>query len=115
MANNIRIQDFSSIYGQGLKSFIEDFLKEKAESGESLVYSIQGKIIELEASDVLWIYTKLSKGPMLWEIELLNSLAKRGEDIRYEFSNRQTLSVPARAVLDLLDSIKQLKSSEGEQ
>ena len=107
MADNIRLQDFSSIYSQGLKPFIEDFLKEKAVSGESLVYSVEGRIIELEASDVLWIYTKLSQGPDQWEIDYLKSLAQKGEDITYDFNN-QEVSVPASAVLDLLDNINKL-------
>ena len=63
MADNIRLQDFGSIYSQGLKPFIEDFLKEKAESGESLVYSIEGKIIELEASDVPLVPRRCALGP----------------------------------------------------
>lgn len=85
----------------------EDFLKEKAESGESLGYSIEGKIIELEASDVLWIYTKLSQGPEQWEIDYLKDLAKKGEDITYDFNN-QEVSVPTNAVLELLDNINKL-------
>lgn len=105
--NNIRIQDLSSIYNQGLKQFVETFLKEKAQNKESLVYSIDGKIIELEASDVLWIYGKLSEGPEEWEIRLLQDLAKTGDDIRYEFSNGNTLSLPAAAVLELLHKISE--------
>ncbi|MBR5717260.1 MAG: hypothetical protein IKX59_11785 [Bacteroidales bacterium] len=114
MANNIRIQDLGFLYAQGLKQFIEGFLKEKAESGESLVYSIYGRIIELDASDVLWLYTKLSEGPEPWEIDLLQGLAKEGKDIVYNFSNEQTLKVPAAAVLDFLDNIKKLKADERE-
>lgn len=103
--NNIRIQNLSAIYNQGLNQFVQSFLKEKAQNNESLVYSIDGKIIELEASDVLWIYEKLSNGPEDWEIKLLNDLASKGEDIRYNFASGNTLALPASAVLELLSNI----------
>lgn len=103
--NNIRIQNLSAIYNQGLNQFVQSFLKEKAQNNESLVYSIEGKIIELDASDVLWIYEKLSNGPEEWEIQLLNDLASKGEDIRYNFASGNTLSLPASVVLELLSNI----------
>jgi len=106
MANNIRLQDFGAIYDQGLVPFIQKFLKKKVESGESLVYSIEGKIIELNASDVLWVYEKFSKGAEPWEIEVLNKHEQSGEPMVYSFSN-QTISIPAKAVLDLLNRIKE--------
>ena len=37
-------------------------------------------------------------------INYLKSLAQKGEDITYDFNN-QEVSVPARAVLELLDNI----------
>ena len=109
MENNLRIQDLSSIYDRGLKPFIEKFLREKVEGGESLVYSLDGKIIELSASDIAWLYTKLSEGPQQWELELLNERAARGADVVYEFSNRN-VSIPAVAVLHLLDKVKEMSA-----
>jgi len=106
MANSIRLQDFGVIYDQGLVPFIQNFLKKKAESGESLVYSIDGNIIELNASDVLWVYDKFSKGAEPWEIELLKKHDQSGEPMEYCFSN-QKISIPAKAVLDLLNRIKE--------
>lgn len=109
MGNDVRIQDLSSIYEQGLKPFIENFLREKAEKGESLVYSLEGKIIELSAADVLWIYTKLSEGPEPWELNLLLETADRGADMVYNFANHE-VSIPAASILQLLAKVRALNA-----
>jgi len=109
MANNIRLQDFGAIYDQGLIPFIQNFLRKKAEAGESLVYSIEGQIIELDAADVLWVYEKFSKGAEPWEIKLLQQHAQSGEPMVYCFSNQQ-ITIPASTVLDLLKRIKETES-----
>ena len=102
MGNTIRISDLSDIYSAGVKNFAENLLKAKAEKGETVVYSVDGQIIKLKANDALWIYEKLSKGLADWEVSFLSDKASKGEDMQYRLEDNQTLVIPARLVLDLL-------------
>ena len=97
----IRISDLSDIYAAGVKNFAENLLKSKAEKGENVVYSIDGQIVKLKASDALWIYESLSRGLENWEIEYLSEKAAKGEDMSYWLEDNQTLVIPASLVLDL--------------
>ena len=97
----IRISDLSDIYAAGVKNFAENLLKSKAEKGENVVYSVDGQIVKLKASDALWIYESLSRGLANWEVEYLSERAAKGEDMRYWLEDNQTLVIPARLVLDL--------------
>ena len=103
MDKTIRISDLSEIYAAGVKNFAEHLLKSKAEKGETVVYSVDGQIVRLKASDALWIYESLSKGLEKWEIEFLTDKAEKGEDMHYWLEDEQTLVIPARLVLDLFD------------
>lgn len=98
----IRISDLSEIYEIGIKDFAENLLKEKAERGETVVYSIDGQIVKLKASDALWIYDKFTNGIEEWEEKILKETAERGGDMHYWFDD-QTLIIPARLVLNLFD------------
>lgn len=97
----IRIDDLSDIYAAGVKNFAENLLKSKAEKGENVVYSVNGQIVKLKASDALWIYESLSRGLENWEIEYLSEKAAKGEDMSYWLEDNQTLVIPASLVLDL--------------
>ena len=97
----IRISDLSDIYAAGVKNFAENLLKSKAEKGENVVYSVDGQIVKLKASDALWIYESLSRGLANWEVEYLSERAAKGEDMRYWLEDNQTLVIPARLVLDV--------------
>jgi hypothetical protein len=103
----IRISDLSDIYAAGVKNFAENLLKSKAEKGENVVYSIDGQIVKLKASDALWIYESLSRGLEQWEIDYLSDRAAKGEDMRYWLEDNQTLVIPARLVLDLFDRMSE--------
>ena len=103
----IRISDLSDIYAAGVKNFAENLLKSKAEKGENVVYSIDGQIVQLKASDALWIYESLSRGLEQWEIDYLSDRAAKGEDMRYWLEDNQTLVIPARLVLDLFDRMSE--------
>lgn len=105
MGKVIRIGDLSGIYAAGVKNFAENLLKSKAEKGESVVYSIGGQIIKLNASDALWVYERLSGGLSAKEIEILTERADKGEDMQYWLTDGNTLAVPARLVLDLFDRL----------
>ena len=103
----IRISDLSDIYAAGVKNFAENLLKSKAEKGENVVYSIDGQIVKLKASDALWIYESLSRGLEQWEIDYLSDRAAKGEDMRYWLEDNQTLVIPARLVLNLFDRMSE--------
>lgn len=103
MDREIRISDLSEIYDIGIKDFAENLLKAKAERGETVVYSIDGQIVKLKASDALWIYDKFTNGLKDWEVKLLKDTAARGEDMHYWLEDNQTLIIPARLVLNLFD------------
>ena len=107
MDNRIRISDLSEIYAAGVKNFAENLLKSKAEKGETVVYSVDGQIIKLKASDALWIYESLSRGLANWEVEFLSDKASRGEDMEYWLEDNQTLVIPARLVLDLFNKMSE--------
>ena len=108
MEKTIRISDLSAIFEAGVKNFAENLLKTKAEKGETVVYSIDGQIIKLQASDALWIYKKILRGLEPWEVEFLTDKASRGEDMKYWLEGSQTLAIPARLVLELFNRMKEV-------
>ena len=67
----------------GIRKFSETVLRDKMERGESVVYSINGKIETFSSSDILWLYDSFHRDLEDWEIKLLKELADRGEDIYY--------------------------------
>ena len=103
----IRINDLSDIYAAGVKDFAENLLKSKADKGETVVYSVDGQIVKLKASDALWIYESLSRGLSNWEVEYLSEKADRGEDMHYWLEDNQSLVIPARLVLDLFQKMSE--------
>jgi hypothetical protein len=105
MERVIRINDLSEIYDAGVKTFAESLLKSKARKGESVVYSVGGQIVQLKASDALWIYERLSNGLEDWEVSFLSKKAEKGEDMHYRLEDDQTLVIPARLVLDLFEHL----------
>lgn len=107
MEKTIRISDLSAIFETGVRNFAENLLKAKAEKGETVVYSIDGQIVRLHASDALWIYKKILDGLDPWEIDFLREKASKGEDMKYWLEGDQTLQIPARLVLDLFNRIKE--------
>jgi len=104
MNSNIKISNLESIYNNGLKVFTEDFLKEKAEKKQNVVYSINGQIVKLSADDVCWLYMKLKNGLEDWEVNLLNEVSERGDNMVYNFDD-QKIEIPASVVLDLFDRL----------
>lgn len=111
MDNRIRISDLSEIYAAGVKNFAENLLKSKAEKGETVVYSVDGQIVRLKASDALWIYESLAKGLEDWEVKFLTEKADKGEDMHYWLADNQTLVIPARLVLDLFERMSESSSN----
>ena len=109
MEKIIRISDLSNIFEAGVRNFAENLLKSKAEKGEAVVYSIDGQIVKLQASDALWIYESLTKGLEPWEVDFLKDKASRGEDMHYWLEGNQTLAIPARLVLELFNRIEETK------
>lgn len=108
---SIKLKDFSDIHDVGMKSFAEDLLRSKAEKGETAVYSINGQIIKLKASDALWIYDAIERGLDDQDVEYLKDRAARGVDMEYRLTNRQTLVIPAVLVLDLFEWMKDSSSA----
>ena len=80
-------------------------LKEKAEKGQNVVYSINGNILILTAYEAMWLYEKLSQGLDDDDITLLTQVASQGGNMVYEF-NHQQLTIPAQHVLDLFNDMK---------
>lgn len=109
MEKIIRICDLSAIFEAGVKNFTENLLKTKAEKGETVVYSIDGQIVKLQASDALWIYRKILSGLYPWEEDILKKRAAAGEDMQYRLEGDQALQIPARLVLDLFNRIKEVQ------
>lgn len=108
---SIRINDFSDIYAAGIKDFAEILLKDKAEKGETVVYSINGQVVTLKAGDALWIYEKLAKGLDDWEVDFLKKRAAEGESMHYPLTGNQTLDIPALLVLDLFERMADSSSA----
>ena len=109
MEKTIRISDLSAIFEAGIKNFTENLLKSKAEKGENVVYSINGQIVKLHASDALWIYRKILRGLDPFEKDYLKERAAAGEDMHYRLEGDQTLALPARLVLELFNRIEETK------
>lgn len=69
MEKEIKISDLSAIYEAGARKFVEPFLKSKAERGESVVYSVGGRIVKLKADEALRIYYEITNGMSQEEID----------------------------------------------
>lgn len=110
MRNNISINNLDSLYSQGQASFIKDMLKEKADKGQNVVYSINGNIIILTANEAMWLYEKLSNGLDESDIAILSQTASQGGNIVYELDH-QYLTIPAQHVLDMFNNINVFHNS----
>ena len=69
METAIKISALSAIYEAGARKFVEPFLKSKAERGESVVYSVGGRIVKLKADEALRIYYEITNGMSQEEID----------------------------------------------
>ena len=67
----------------GRRDFAETVLRDKLERNESVVYSIEGQVVEFSPEDVLWLYANLQRELEDWEIPILRDLASRGLEMRY--------------------------------
>ena len=105
MEKIIRIDNLRNLYAKGIKHCAEKLLRAKAEKGENVVYSIDGQIVKLKASDALWLYDKLKIGIQDKEFEILQNRAAKGEDMQYRLEGDQTFVIPAQLVLDLVEQL----------
>lgn len=81
----------------GIREFSETVLRDKMQRGESVVYSINGRIEKFSSSDVLWLYENFQRDLEDWEINFLRECADVGEDVYYPNGKH----FPAEMVLKL--------------
>ena len=81
----------------GIKHFAETVLRDKLERKESVIYSIDGRVVEFSPQDVLWLYENLRRPLEEWEINHLMNLARQG--LEQHYSNEKHF--PAAMVLRL--------------
>ncbi len=93
--SSIRIDSFVNL--MGIRKFSETVLREKMQRGESVVYSVEGRIVEFSPEDVLWLYGSFQRDLKDWEIDYLRDLVEEGEDVDYG----NGLIFPASMVLKL--------------
>ena len=67
----------------GRRDFAETVLRDKLDRNESVIYSIEGQVVEFSPEDVLWLYANLQRELEDWEIPILRDLASRGLEMRY--------------------------------
>ena len=84
----IKISDLDAIYREGARNFTEEFLKNKAAKGESVVYSVGGQIVKLKAEEALRLYRDVTNGLRPEDMDLLSK------------------SIPAELVQDLFDRLE---------
>lgn len=84
----IKISDLDAIYQEGARNFTEEFLKNKAAKGESVVYSVGGQIVKLKAEEALRLYRDVTNGLRPEDMDLLSK------------------SIPAELVQDLFDRLE---------
>ena len=81
----------------GRRNFAETVLRDKLERNESVVYSIEGQVVEFTTQDVLWLYENLQRELSIREIELLEEKARLDKDQEYI----NGMHFPAKMVLKL--------------
>jgi predicted ABC-type ATPase len=81
----------------GILEFSESVLKDKMRRGESVVYSINGKIETFSSSDILWLYNNFHRDLDNWEIRFLKEQADLERDVYYPNGKH----FPAKMVLKL--------------
>lgn len=67
----------------GIRNFAETVLRDKLERNESVIYSIEGQVVEFSPEDVLWLYDNLKRELDYYEVVYLRDLASRGESHDY--------------------------------
>ena len=67
----------------GIRRFSETVLLDKLKRNESVIYSIEGRVVKFSPEDILWLYNNLRRSLDDWEIEHLKRLAHEGLDQSY--------------------------------
>ena len=67
----------------GIRRFSETVLQDKLNRNESVIYSIEGRVVKFSPEDVLWLYNNLRRSLEDWEIEHLKRLANEGLEQTY--------------------------------
>ncbi len=67
----------------GIRRFSETVLKDKLKRHESVIYSIEGKVVKFDPDDILWLYNNLNRTLDDWEITHLKNLASQGLEQEY--------------------------------
>lgn len=81
----------------GIRRFSETVLLDKLRRNESVIYSIEGKVVKFSPNDILWLYENLNRSLNDWEIKHLKRLARKG--LEQAYSNG--MQFPASMVLRL--------------
>ena len=67
----------------GIRRFSETVLLDKLKRNESVIYSIEGRVVKFSPEYVLWLYNNLRRSLDDWEIEHLKRLAHEGLEQSY--------------------------------
>ena len=67
----------------GIRRFSETVLQDKLRRNESVIYSIEGKVVKFSPDDILWLYDNLNRTLEDWEITHLRNLAQKGLEQTY--------------------------------
>ena len=67
----------------GIRRFSETVLQDKLRRNESVIYSIEGKVVKFNPDDILWLYENLNRTLDDWEITHLRNLAQKGLEQTY--------------------------------
>ena len=67
----------------GIRRFSETVLQDKLRRNESVIYSIEGKVVKFSPDDILWLYENLNRKLDDWEITHLKDLAQKGLEQTY--------------------------------
>lgn len=67
----------------GRRNFAETVLRDKLDRNESVIYSIEGQVVEFSPQDVLWLYGHLQRELGNGEISILRDMASQGFEMRY--------------------------------
>lgn len=81
----------------GIREFSQTVLQDKLRRNESVIYSIEGRVVIFDPDDILWLYENLNRTLDDWEIEHLKNLAQQGLEQSY-FNG---MHFPASMVLKL--------------
>ena len=81
----------------GIMKFAQTVLLEKFKNNENVVYSIEGKVVEFNPMDILWLILNFHRSLEDWEIIHLRKLAAQGKEQYYT----NGMHFPASMVLRL--------------